>query len=329
MQKQRRDVMKMMAGLCGSLALPTWARAANQYPTAPVTVIVPFASGNSTDILARLLITKYAQANGGNFIVEDKPGAAGNIGAHEVAIARADGNTLMYSTATPFAINPFVYKHLPYDPDHDFVAISRTAALPLVIGVTSKIGVDNIHDFIDYLRKNQATCSFSSYGVGTSSHIAGEIFVKLIGAPKVLHVPYKDMTAMSDLAAGRNTFHIDAWSNIDALAKTGKVKALAVTSTQPLPWAPQLPTVASVTHSDYQIVTWHAFFAPRGTPDWIVQKLNHGLQAVIDQPEVQKTYTEQGFLVYPPATPAEVTAFVRNDKKRWEGYVKMAGVQPS
>jgi len=328
MQNKRRTILKMLPGALGAAMLPGLSRA-EKYPNAPVTVIVPYGAGGSTDLIARLLAADYGQRSGGDFVVVDKPGAAGNIGTHQVAIAKPDGNTLLYSTATPFAINPFIYKTLPFDPDHDFVAVSRTAKLPLVLGVTAALGIGNIHDFIDYLRKNQKNCSFSSYGIGTSSHIAGSIFTKEAGAPGVLHVPYKDMTAMTDLASGRNTFHIDAWSVIDPLVKAGKVKALAVSSKEPLPWAPTLPTLASALKSDYEIVTWHAFFAPKGTPDWIVQQLNRELQISIDKPSIQKTYVEQGFLTYPPASPKEIDAFVKEDKRRWQGYVKTAGIEPS
>lgn len=328
MQNKRRTILKMLPGALGAAMLPGLSRA-DKYPNAPVTVIVPYGAGGSTDLIARLLVNDYAARSGGEFIVVDKPGAAGNIGTHQVAIAKPDGNTLLYSTATPFAINPYIYKTLPFDPDHDFVAVSRTAKLPLVLGVSASLGIDNIQDFIEYLRKNQKTCSFSSYGVGTSSHIAGSIFVKKIGAPGVLHVPYKDMTAMSDLASGRNTFHIDAWSVIDPLTKAGKLKTLAVSSTETLPWAPKLPTIASAIKSDYEVVTWHAVFAPKNTPDWIVNQLNREFQISIDKPSMQKTYVEQGFLTYPAASPKEIAEFVKEDKRRWQGYVKAAGIEPA
>lgn len=329
MQNQRRNVLKVLSGLCGSAVLPKLALAGKgAYPGSPVTVIVPYGSGGSTDVIARLLVSDVAERLGGTFIVEDKPGAAGNIGTRFVATSKPDGSTLLYSTATPFAINPYIYRTLPFDPDHDFAAISRTVMLPLVLVINADLGVKTLEEFIAYLRKNQQNCSFSSYGIGTSSHIAGTIFVKQIGAPGVLHVPYKDMTAMSDLAAGRNTFHIDAWSAVDPLVKAGKLLPLAVSSTETLPWAPNLPTIASVTKSDYQIVTWHAVFGPRKIPAEIVTLLNKEFQTSIDKKSTQKVYAEQGFLTYPPATPAEIEAFVKEDKKRWQGYVKTAGITP-
>ncbi|OZI18963.1 hypothetical protein CAL26_14930 [Bordetella genomosp. 9] len=330
MNMQRRNALKVLTGLCGAAALPRYALAQpGGYPGGPVTVIVPYGAGGSTDVIARLLVNDVSERLGGKFIVEDKPGAAGNIGTRQVAVSRPDGATLLYSTATPFCINPYVYKTLPFDPDNDFAAVSRTAKLPLVLVANAGLGIKDAHEFVEYLRKHQKDCSFSSYGIGTSSHIAGTIFTRKIGATGVLHVPYKDMTAMSDLAAGRNTFHIDAWSVVDPLVKSGKLVALAVSSNEPLPWAPNLPTIASVVKSDYEIVTWHAVFAPRKTPTDVVDFLNQEFQKTIDKPIVQKTYREQGFLTYPPATPKEIDAFVKADKARWKGYVEAAGIVPS
>lgn len=330
MNTQRRNALKVLAGLYGAAALPPFARAqSGSYPAGPVTVVVPYGAGGSTDVIARLLVNDVSERLGGKFIVEDKPGAAGNIGTRQVAVSRPDGSTLLYSTATPFCINPYVYRTLPFDPDNDFAAVSRTAKLPLVLVANAGLGIKTAQEFVQYLRKHQKDCSFSSYGIGTSSHIAGTIFTKKIGATGVLHVPYKDMTAMSDLAAGRNTFHIDAWSVVDPLVKSGKLVALAVSSNEPLPWAPQLPTIASVVGSDYEIVTWHAIFAPRKTPREIIAFLNKEFQKTIDKPAIRKTYVEQGFLTYPPASPQEIDAFVREDKLRWKGYVETAGIAPS
>ncbi|MDM9559939.1 MULTISPECIES: Bug family tripartite tricarboxylate transporter substrate binding protein [Bordetella] len=330
MNHQRRNALRVLASLCGTAALPGFARAkSGGYPAGPVTVIVPYGSGGSTDVIARLLVDDVANRLGGNFIVENKPGAAGNIGTRQVAVSRPDGATLLYSTATPFCINPYVYRSLPFDPDHDFAAVSRTAKLPLVLVAHAGLGIKTAEELVAHIRKDPAKCSFSSYGVGTSSHIAGSIFCQKIGAPGVLHVPYKDMTAMSDLAAGRNTFHIDAWSVVDPLVKAGKLVALAVSSSETLPWAPKLPTIASIVGSDYDVVTWHAVFAPRKTPADVVELLNREFQATLDTPSVQDTYMKQGFLVYPPASPAEIDAFVKQDKLRWKGYVEAAGITPS
>ncbi|CAM4256216.1 Bug family tripartite tricarboxylate transporter substrate binding protein [Bordetella muralis] len=330
MNSQRRQALRILSGLCGAAALPRLALAQGQrYPNGPVTVIVPYGAGGSTDVIARLLTTGLAKRLGADFVVENKPGAAGNIGTRQVAVSPADGKTLLYSTATPFCINPYVYRSLPFDPDHDFAAVSRTAKLPLVLVTHAGLGVKTIQELIEYIRKDPSRCSFSSYGVGTSSHIACTLFSEKIGFPNLLHVPYKDMTAMSDLAAGRNTFQIDAWSVVSPLIKAGKLVPLAVTSNEPLPWAPELPTIASAIKKDYEVVTWHAYFAPRKTPAEIINVLNSELQKIIDQPAVQQAFAEQGFLTYPAASPEEIDRFVKEDKMRWKQYVEAAGIKPS
>lgn len=330
MKNQRRNTLKLLSSLCVAGAIPrTMLARPASYPSGPITVIVPYGAGGSTDVIARLLSNSVAERLKVNFVVENKPGAGGNIGTRQVAVSAPDGYTLLYSTATPFCINPYVYRTLPFDPDKDFSAVSRTAKLPLVLVVNKGLGINDAEEFVAYVKQNKSKVSFSSYGVGTSSHIAGSIFCSKLGVREVLHVPYKDMTAMADLAAGRNTFHIDAWSAVVPLVKAGKLVPLAVSSTEPLPWAPQLPTIASVIKSDYEVVTWHAVFVPRGTPADIIAFLNKEFQAVIDLPETRETYEQQGFLTYPPASPEEIDAFVRQDKARWKGYVETAGIQPS
>lgn len=329
MNHQRRKTLQLIAGASAGLLLPFQARSQGGiYPSNQVNVVVPYGGGGSTDILARLLVNDLGSRYPGKFFVENKPGAAGNIGTRYVANATPDGTTLLYSTATPFAINPFVYKTLPFDPDNDLIPVARTAQLPLVLVVNKDIGVSNVKEFVDYLKKNEANSSFSSYGIGTSSHIAGANFVNKIGAPGVLHVPYKDMKAMPDLAAGRNTFHIDAWSTVAPMIEAGKLLPLAVSSKQKLPWAPNLPTIAESIGQDYEVVTWHAVFAPKGTPDNIVNFLNKEFDIAGKQPAILKAFREQGFLEYPHISPAELAQFIKADKSRWKGYVETAGIKP-
>ncbi len=330
MDIQRRHALKLLSGACAAAAMP-WVKSAHalNYPQGPVNVIVPYGSGGSTDLIGRMLVSDISQRNGGKFFVENKPGAAGNIGVRHVATAPADGTTLLYSTATPFAINPHVYKTLPFDPDRDVVPVARTVQLPLVLVVNKEIGVTNFKEFIAYLKANEDTCSFSSYGVGTSSHIAGANFVQKVGAHKVLHVPYKDMRAMPDLVAGRNTFHIDAWSTVAPLVESGKLLALAVSSKERLPWAAQLPPIAEELGQDFEIVTWHGVFAPRRTPQEIVQFLNKEFAQTCQTDAARKVLREHGFLEYPPISPAEFAEFIAQEKVRWKGYVETAGIQPS
>jgi tripartite-type tricarboxylate transporter receptor subunit TctC len=330
MNNQRRRALKALSGFCGAAALPKFALADNiSYPAKPVNVVVPYGAGGSTDIIARLLVSDVGTRYNDKFVVENKTGAAGIIGTSYVANAKADGTTLLYSTATPFAINPFVYRSLPYDPKNDFIAVSRTVQLPLVLVISKELGVNSLGQFIEYLRKNEKTSSFSSYGEGTSSHIAGTIFCKKIGAPGVVHVPYREMRAMTDLAAGRNTFHIDAWSVEAPLVKAGRLVPLAVSSNESLPWAPDLPTISGFIKEDYEVVTWHALFAPKGTPVAILDFLDKEFKESLEKDSIQRVFAEQGFLKYPYASRAELKAFIDKDRDRWREYVRIAGLKPA
>jgi tripartite-type tricarboxylate transporter receptor subunit TctC len=328
MNKQRRSALKLLSGMCAAAVVPRFALADNAYPSTLVSVIIPYGAGGSTDVIGRLLVNDVGTRHTGKFIVESKAGAAGIIGTNYVATSKPDGTTLLYSTATPFCINPFVYRTLPYDPNNGFAAVARTVQLPLVLVVSKHLGVNSLGQFIDYLRKNEKTSSFSSYGAGTSSHIAGTIFCKKIGAPGVLHVPYKDMQAMTDLVAGRNTFHIDAWSVEAPLVKGGMLVPLAVSSTEPLPWVPELPTISSVIKDDYEVVTWHGVFAPKATPVDVLDFLNREFKESMAKESIQRTIADQGFLSYPHASRDEFKAFVDKDKDRWREYVRVAGIKP-
>ena len=180
MDKQRRRSLKLFSGICAAAALPGLARAQQApYPADTVSLIVPYGAGGSTDYIARLVAADLGTRHGGKFIVENKAGAAGNIGTRYVAIAPPDGKTLLYATATPFSINPFIYQSLPYDPDQGFEPVGLTVQVPLVLVAPASLGVKNLQGLIDYLKKNEKSSSYSSYGVGTSSHISNAIFTKL------------------------------------------------------------------------------------------------------------------------------------------------------
>jgi tripartite-type tricarboxylate transporter receptor subunit TctC len=329
MNQQRRSALKILAGLCGSAALPNlaWSQPKN-YPNGPINVVVPYGAGGSTDVFAREIASDLGSRYNGKFFVENKAGAAGNIGTRFVSAAPADGNTLLYTTATPFSINPFIYRSLPYDPDNGFAPIALTVALPLVLVVSKELGVNTMEEFVAYLHKHEKTCSYSSYGVGTSSHISAAILMKKIGTPDVLHVPYKDAKAIPDLAANRNTFHCDAWSTVSPLVKADKLVVLGVCGRDRLPWVPDVPTITSVIKQDYDMSTWHGMFAPKSTPAEILDFLNEEIKITMAKEKVRQAAAAQGFPPYAYLTRKEVEAFVLADKARWKGFVQDAGVEP-
>lgn len=289
---------------------------------------MPFPVGGSTDYLARLLVADLNVQYGGRFYVENRVGAGGTIGTRVVALARADGRTLLYTTATPFSINPHIQKTLPYDPVNGFSAIALTVLLPLVLVTgTQPGGVSTLQGLIATLRDNGQATSYGSYGNGTASHIAGALFCRYVGASDVVHVPYKDAKALADLAEGRTTFHIDAWSNVASMVDAGKLSVLAACSSEAAPWSPAAPTVASVIGRDFDMTTWHGLFAPRDTPDEILQQLNRDVGQWLATSAIQKAALAAGCRTGPHLSCRDVESFVASDRARWKRLIETAGIE--
>lgn len=328
MNKERRNMLGIFSGLCAAAAMPGLARAQKAgYPANAVSIVVPFGAGGSTDYLGRLVANDLSSRYPGKFIVENKPGAGASIGTRFVATAPPDGRTLLYSTATPFSINPYIYKTLPYDPDHDFTPAAMTVEVPLVLVVSRDMGINTLQELIDHLLKNEATSSYGSYGAGTSGHIGGTVFARNIGAPGVLHVPYKDTQAVSDLVERRTTYMVDAWTPVAPFVASGRLVVLGVCGNERLPWIPEVPTISSVINRDFDMSTWHAIFAPRSTEDGILDFLNDEIKITMAKDSVRKSAASQGFKAYPHMSRNEVQAFILADRQRWKNHIEMAGIQ--
>lgn len=322
-----RAIGALGAGLGGAAVLPrmAWAEKAVEYPTSPVNVIIPFTAGGSTDYMGRLITTDIGSRFGGKFIPENKPGASGSIGTAGVLRAQADGHTLLYTTAA-FITNLLLYKNLPYDPIADFAPIARTVGLPLVLTVGKETGVTSLPGLIDYLKRNQQSASYGSYGIGTSSHVSASIFLKKIGLPSIVHVPYKDNRITSDLVEGRLTFMMEAWSVAAPMVQAGRAVALGVTSDQPLPFSPQLPTIQSVIRDKYNLVSWHAVLAKKKTPDDILDLLNREINVSLAKERIQKSVNDMGFLKFAPMSRPAMTPFLTDELARWKLLMAEAGV---
>lgn len=327
MSQQRRHFIQQLMGLGAAAALPrqVWAEKPLAYPAEPVSVVIPFTAGGSTDYMGRLIMADVGSRFGGKFVPENKPGASGSIGTAGVLRARPDGHTLLYSTAT-FLTNVLLYKNLPYDPLADFVPVARTVQLPLVLTVSKDIGVRSLPGLVDYLRRNPQSASYGSYGIGTSSHVAASIFLKKIGLPAVVHVPYKDNRITSDLVVGRLAFMFEAWSVAAPMVQAGRAMVLGVTSDQPLPFAPQLPTIASFIREKYDVVSWHALFARKGTPEDILNLLNREINQSIAKDRIQKSVSDMGFLQFAPSPRTAMAAFLQDELIRWKALMMAADV---
>ena len=294
------------------------------YPDRPVTIIVPFAAGGNTDAFARLVGEKLDVAMGQRFVVDNKAGAGGNLGVGQLARAEPDGYTLGMGTVSTHAINPTLYKNLPYDPATAFAPISLFVTLPNVLAVNPSIEASTVPELIELLKANPDKYTFASSGVGTSTHLAGELFMAKTGT-KMSHVPYKSSgQVMLDVVAG----HVDmAFDNIPTVAQqasAGKVKALAVTSLDRAPLLPDVPPMAEFLPG-FEATSWHGLFAPAGTPPEIVDKLSSEIQKIMHDPEMQAKF--QGMGAKPiGSTPEEFAQFITVERDKWATVIKDANI---
>jgi|EndMetStandDraft_8_1072994.scaffolds.fasta_scaffold47145_3 tripartite-type tricarboxylate transporter receptor subunit TctC len=309
---------------CATIALVAPARA-QTWPQRPVTIVVPFSAGGTTDMFARMLAQGLQQKYGTPFVVDNRPGAGGNVGAAAVARAAKDGNTLLVGTVSTHAINPFIYKNLTFDADKDFQPVSLIARLPNMLVVSQKLPARTVAELIDHLKKNEGKLSYGSSGAGTSTHLAAELFQLKTGT-KMVHVPYRSSgDVMNALVGG----HIDlAFDNITLAwpqVKAATMRALAVTSPQPSPTAPEVPPVAA-TLPGFDATSWHGVFAPAQTPRPIVDALAVEVKRIFEAPERQKSLLEVG-AVAAPMTPEEFGAFIAGERRKWQEVVQAAGVE--
>lgn len=298
---------------------------AQEWPARNVTVIVPFSAGGTTDMFARLITAHLQQKYGGSFIVENRAGAGGNIGAGAVAKAPNDGYTLLVGTVSTHAINPFLYKNLPFNPEKDFQPVTLIARLPNMLVVNPKIPAKNVSEFVAYLKANPDKLSYGSSGAGTSTHLASELF-KMMTGTRMTHVPYRSSgEVMQNVTAGHIDLAFDNMTLAWPQAKAGNVRALGVTSPQASPTAPEIPPVGD-TLKGFEATSWHGLFAPAGTPRPVVDKLAAAVKEMLEKPENAKKLSDIG-AVPSPMTPEQFAAFIDGERKKWSEVVKAAGVK--
>jgi tripartite-type tricarboxylate transporter receptor subunit TctC len=291
------------------------AMAQADYPHKPIKLIVPFAAAGSTDIMARTLANSLTKELGQTVLVDNRPGASGNIGADAVARASADGYTLLY-TSSNLTANP-AQMPVMYDVVRDFAPISRVAFLPLVLIKSSTVQAKTVPDLVTNIRSQSGKYNFSSSGVGGAPHMAGELF-KSLAKLEMDHVPYNGAgPALNDVAAGRVQLTFTTFSSAQALLKTDKVSALAVAHDRRLPSLPQLPTFKEYGISGLEMGTMNGLLAPAKTPQPIIDKLYAAVKKAAASPELRKQFEGQGadLLVEDPATFA---AYIRSDVQRWK-----------
>ena len=290
---------------------------ADTYPSRFVRMVVPYPAGGTSDVLARVLAKKMGDSMGQQIVIENIGGAAGTIGAGSVARAEPDGYTLIFGYATQFTIAPVLYQNLTYDPLRSFVPIGSAVRFHFLMTAYSGLPVNSLAAVVTYAKANPGKLTFASPGVGTSTHLLGELF-KLNQGVDIVHVPYKGGgPAITDYVAGRIDLYSDAIAPLLPWVQQGKIKPLAVTSEQRLPDLPNVPTVAKAGMPDLAVFTWTAVFAPAGTPKPITDRL---------ESELQKTFRNNGYEMF-PGPPAAVTELIKTDLARWGALAKATGLK--
>jgi tripartite-type tricarboxylate transporter receptor subunit TctC len=302
-------------------ALAATAPAFAAFPEKPVTVVVPFPPGGSTDTIARALATRMSTSLGQSFVVENQPGATGAIGAARVKRAAPDGYTILVASIGVYATNPFLQKGLQYDPAKDFDLLMVAVRAPNVLVANPNVPAKNIAELIDYLKKNPDKVSFASSGAGSSDHLTAALFWQRTGTSGI-HVPYKGgAPAISDLIAGHANV---SFQNVNAVLqhiRSGKLKALAVTGDKRSSVLPDVPTLTEAGVTGADVFSWQGVAAPRGLPRDVKDKLHGAMVKALNDPELNKTLTEQGFEVV-GNTPEQFGQFLNQELARWKTVIE-------
>lgn len=304
-------------------ALPAHA---DTYPARPIRVIVPFAAAGTTDLVTRILAQELGTRWNVPIVVDNRPGAGGNIGSDAAAHAEPDGYTLLMGTVATHGINASLYKRMPYDPVKDFAPIGLVASTPSVLEVNPKVPVDSVAQFIDYLKANPGKLYFGSAGNGSSHHLAGELFDSMAGV-KMVHVPYRGTAAaVTDLLAGQVQVIFDTLPSAMPYVKSGKLKALAVTSLQRDPALPDVPTLAESGLPGYEVGSWYGLLAPAGTPPDVVKKISTAVADIVHTPDTRRKLLELGATPV-GNTPAQFADYIQREIAKWAVVVKASGAQ--
>ena len=302
------------------------ARAADDdYPNRPVKIVVPFAPGGSTDVVARILGEKLAAELKQSFVVDNRPGAGGNIGADAVAKSAPDGYTLLMGTTGVLSINGHLYKNLAYDPEKDFAPVSYTSLITNILVVNPEVQVRTVPEIVRLAKSKPGSLTFASSGAGSSTHLSGELFKSLAGV-EILHVPYRGSSqALIDVMSGQVTMLFDNAPSSLPFVQQGKLRAIAVTSTKRLPNLPDIPTIDEAGVPGYESLSWSGIIAPAATPRAIINKLNAAIDRILAMEDVKQRFAALG--VEPVGGPPEVFArHIRAESEKWGRLIKAANI---
>jgi tripartite-type tricarboxylate transporter receptor subunit TctC len=321
----RRLLMSTALVLAASWAF-AGAKAEEKYPFKSVRIIVSFSAGGPTDIVARVMGAKMGDLMGQQFVVENRVGAGGNIGADQVAKSPPDGYTLLMATVSTHAINPGLYRNMPYDPVRDFAPVSQIGVTPTLLSVHPSLPATDVKSLVALVKQNPGKYTYGSSGLGSILHLCGEQFKALAGGINIVHVPYRGSAPMmSDLVGGQISMAFDATPTAMPQAQTGAIRAIGAGMARRIRAMPQLPTLQEQGLKRFECYTWNAILAPAGTPPAIVNRLSESINTAMEDPAVIHRLEEAGIDPTPGSTPEKATAFVKAELAKWGPIIKASG----
>ena len=309
--------------LCGLFYLPAWGQ--QSYPDRSIRMVLPFSAGGGTDVVGRIVAKGLSERLKQPVVVDNKAGGGSTIGTDIVAKSAPDGYTLLFASAS-HSFSPTVYKQLPYSQD-DFIAIAVVNITPLMLTVHPSVGTKDLKSFIQVLKSQPEKFTYASSGVGTTLHIAAEMFVAAAGL-KAVHVPYKgESPAMTDLLSGQVSFMVGQASTAVPYLKNGRLLGLGLTTPKRMSSIPEIPTLSEAGLPDFSAYGWNVILAPKGTPRATIDRLNKEINAVISSPEVLARFTDLGLDVLELSTPESAAQFVKNETLKWAPVIRAAGLK--
>ena len=321
----RRQFLLLAAAAAASMGALSAVHAQGKYPNRPVTLVVPTAPGGSTDFTARLISDALSRALGQPVVVDNRPGGSGNIGNLQVARAKPDGYTLLVAYSGYQVGNPHLFTKAGWDPIKDFAPVGMLTRAPQVVTISTKLPVDTLAELIAYAKANPGKVNYASSGNGSIQHIAGELFKQLTGT-FITHIPYRGSgPAVQDLLGGQVDLHITTPASVVSHIKAGKLKALAVTSSERLTALPQVPTATEAGLNGFNLDSWFALYAPAGTPPEIVQQLNTEIGKILAMPDIRKKAEDAGTLVE-HMSPQQLGDFTKKEYEAWGKVISSAKI---